>query len=608
MEELIGKTWHRLICQTSQHENETARIHLSDLSWPLTLFYRALGGHPGKKIVPAYATRFRHKRRLIQRIAGTDQKHFISWQDEEHLNLPPSIAYFEDATLNTSLYYWLTAMSAKLPSVDHWFEDNQRICAELLKERPGLKKTYHKLAKACIDKRPLLSELQNNEYEREIAIQDALLKPGNHHTLPIAKGDPFPVWIWLYPAPLRAVPVKTDEQLESGSNKQSSKQNSSESRKMAQRIDDRKQTDGLIVFQAESLFSWSEQADLDRSQIDDMDDDLISVAEDLDIVSVSRQRRSGMAKLKFDLDLPAAENDDLPLGEGIRLPEWDYRKSKLIEDYCLLQPMLADTVEPTALPEHLSNIARKLKKRFSILQTQRSWQRRQTFGDEIDLDAWLQNTTQPVRDINRQDYYQSQITNQRDIACLLLADLSMSTDAMISEEKNVIDVIKDTLLLFAEAMTDAGDQFGIYGFSSVKNTQVRYHILKNFKETYNDMTRGRILATRPGFYTRMGAAIRQSTQILSMQAAKQRLLMVISDGKPNDIDQYEGRYGIEDTRRAIIEAKKQGLQPFCVTIDNQAHDYLSYLFGDNGFAIVNDVSKLPLILPRQYLKLTTMNA
>ena len=165
MEELIGKTWHRLICQTSQHENETARIHLSDLSWPLTLFYRALGGHPGKKIVPAYATRFRHKRRLIQRIAGTDQKHFISWQDEEHLNLPPSIAYFEDATLNTSLYYWLTAMSAKLPSVDHWFEDNQRICAELLKERPGLKKTYHKLAKACIDKRPLLSELQNNRSE-----------------------------------------------------------------------------------------------------------------------------------------------------------------------------------------------------------------------------------------------------------------------------------------------------------------------------------------------------------------------------------------------------------------------------------------------------------
>lgn len=607
MEELIGKAWHRLVCQPSQHEHEDARIHLTDLNWPLTLFYRGLGGNPGKKIVPAYATRFRHKRRLIQRIAGTDQKHTVAWQDEEYINLPPSIACFTDATLNTSLYYWLIAMSAKLPSLHHWFEDNQRTCAELLQERPGLKKTYQKLVKACIDSRPPLSELQAEEYPREAAIQNALLNPTCINELPPCKGDPFPVWLWLYPSPLRPVSSKTDDQLESGSNKQKAQHDSSESRKQAQRIDDSKQTDGLIVFQAESLFSWSEQADLDRSQIDDMDDDLVTAAEDLDIITVSRQRRSGMAKLKFDLDLPAAENDDLPLGEGIRLPEWDYRKSKLVEDYCLLQPMLADTAEPCVLPEHLSDISRSLKKRFSILRTQRSWQRRQTFGDEIDLDAWLQNMTQPVRDINRQDYYQSQITNQRDIACLLLADLSMSTDAMISEEKNVIDIIRDTLLLFAEAMTDSGDQLGIYGFSSVKNTQVRYHILKNFKESYNDLIRGRIMATRPGFYTRMGAAIRQSTQILKTQAAKQRILIVISDGKPNDIDQYEGRYGIEDTRRAIIEAKQQGLQPFCITIDNRANDYLSYLFGDNGFSIVNDVSKLPLILPRQYLKLTTLN-
>ncbi len=140
MEEFIGKVWHRLVSQTAQQEHDAARIHLSDISWPLTLFYRGLGGDSGKKIVPAYTTYFRHKRHLLQRIAGTDQKYTVAWQDEECVNLPPSIGYFTDATLNTSLYYWLTALSAKLPSIHHWFEDNQRACAELLQERPGLKK------------------------------------------------------------------------------------------------------------------------------------------------------------------------------------------------------------------------------------------------------------------------------------------------------------------------------------------------------------------------------------------------------------------------------------------------------------------------------------
>lgn len=313
-------------------------------------------------------------------------------------------------------------------------------------------------------------------------------------------------------------------------------------------------------------------------------------------------------KIKFDLDLPAPQSDELPLGDGLRLPEWDYRKSKLMPDYCLLQPLLADEAPPAVVPEPLRKSARLLKHRFATLKLQRHWQLRQPFGEELDLDAWLDHRAQPRGVRQRQHFYKARQARARDLSCLLLADLSMSTDAALNTEQRVIDVIRDTLLLFAEALSGSGDPFAIYGFSSVKNKQVRYHLLKNFAETYSDQTRGRILAVKPGFYTRMGAAIRQSADILLQQQSQQRLLLIISDGKSNDIDHYEGRYGIEDTRQAIREAKRQGLQPFCVTIDDNGSDYLPYLFGDQGYALVSDIARLPLLLPKLYLNLTGLTA
>lgn len=608
MEEFIGKVWHRLLTRRVADQYEFAQVNLEDLKQQLTLYYRGLGGDAGKMFVPSQARHFSSARRLIQRIAGTHDRHAVSWQDDEYISLPPTINFFPDSELNESLYFWLTAMAVKLPLIRHWFPDNQQACVDLLQERPGLKKIYQQLVQATLDSRIPLQELQGTEKLREEALREALLNPGSVVQLPLAKGDPQPVWLWLYAPPLRAVSVQADDETNDSARIETKNTQTSNTRKQARRIDDSKETDGLLLFQAESLMSWAEQVELDRCQEEDQDEELQTAAEDLDIVTLSRQRRTGSAKIKFDLDLPAAHNDDLPLGDGIRFPEWNYRKSMLVKDYCLLQPMLADQAEPACVPKHLTFIANRIKKQFSVLQTQRTLQKHQSFGEEIDLDTWLRTVTQPVQDINRQDYYQTRRISQRDVACLLLADLSLSTDAMITEEQSIIDIIKDTLLLFAEALDDAGDKFGIYGFSSVKNTHVRYHILKNFRETYGDTVRGRIMATIPGFYTRMGAAIRQSTEILKIQSAQQRLLMVISDGKPNDIDQYEGRYGIEDTRHAIIEARQQGLHPYCITIDNGANDYLPYLFGDKNFVIVDDVSKLPQILPRLYLKLTTKNS
>ena len=106
-------------------------------------------------------------------------------------------------------------------------------------------------------------------------------------------------------------------------------------------------------------------------------------------------------------------------------------------------------------------------------------------------------------------------------------------------------------------------------------------------------------------YARMGAAIRQAAGLLQRQPAGCHLLLILSDGKPNDLDKYEGRYGIEDTRKAIYEAKQIGVQPFCVTVDTKASEYLPHLFGNAGYVVIHKPSQLPKELPLLYARLTS---
>src|SRR6185369_8905912 len=133
---------------------------------------------------------------------------------------------------------------------------------------------------------------------------------------------------------------------------------------------------------------------------------------------------------------------------------------------------------------------------------------------------------------------------------------------------------------------------------------IRFHRIKDFGEAYGDEARGRIAALKPGYYTRMGAAIRHASSILARQPSALRLLLILSDGKPNDLDHYEGRYGIEDTRMSLVEARRMGLKPFCVTIDKEGAGYLPHLFGADGYLVARKPEELPILLPRLYSTLT----
>ena len=179
---------------------------------------------------------------------------------------------------------------------------------------------------------------------------------------------------------------------------------------------------------------------------------------------------------------------------------------------------------------------------------------------------------------------------------MLLIDVSGSTDGWISANRRVIDVEREALLLVCIALEGMGEPYSVQAFSGKGPHAVTVRTLKQFDEQYgNDIAR-RIAALEPEQYTRAGAAIRHSSTTLMREPAAHRLLLLLSDGKPNDVDRYDGRYGLEDTRQAVTEAKLQGIFPFCLTVDRNAPTYLPAVFGARQFALLPKPDLLPIVL------------
>jgi len=613
MEEWVGGLWHKYITRKANPEFELARVTFDEVSKSVGMVFRALGGDAFKRVEAANAREYLTRKSFLQKISGDTQLISLAWQDEESLRLPESLAIFEHKALNYDLYIWLAVLAANHQGkFSHWANDNQRLVVEVLNKFPSMRVRYQKLAKALVALRPTIDSLPKAEQKMEQAITQALLKPGSVSEFPTVDFAPKAVYLWLYPSAnendlMTAEYQDTEQEEDDDQQQKKAVKKSSTSRKKAERADAPDEKQGLMAFQLESLFSWSEFSNLDRGCDDSDEDDYESTIEDLDQITLAKQQEQQKSgQIKIDLDLPSADEDDIPLGEGIKLPEWDYKKQLLIEDRCLLQPMLPRDAKSQKLPVKLQKLSKIIQAQFEQLRSVRYWLKAQPQGEELDLSAWLDfHVESKIAPTAEQGVFRSFRGNNRDLSCLLLADLSMSTDSYLDNENRVIDVVQDSLLLFGEALQSVGDNFAMYGFSSVKRQNVRFTLLKNFNERYSDDVRGRIQAIRPGFYTRMGAAIRQATHVISTQKSSEKLLLILTDGKPNDIDHYEGRFGIEDTRQAINEAKKLGIKPFCITIDSDAQTYLPYLFGSDGFTVILRPEQLPVRLPQLYHQLTS---
>ncbi|WP_374490509.1 nitric oxide reductase activation protein NorD [Zoogloea sp.] len=618
MEEWVGGLWHRFITRAAQRSYPEAAVQLRSLERTAGILFRALGGDPGLRVTAAAEQTHGARRFWLARLAHVDETLPLAGRDEETLRLPAEIALLPERSLNRDLYLWLIAQGAALADGEagdagdaldaRWIQTNQQASLACLAAFPGFATRYQRLVDGILALRPDPARLPADEAAAEHAIRQALRAPGSVDQLPAARRPPYPVPVWLYPVPAaldRRSANRSDQARPAAPGQRT--EDARAQRRQARREDMPDGRNGLILpFRAESLLSFAEYVKVNRSHDDDPDSDPARAAQGMDQISIAQDGQDTASRVRFDLDLPAAAQDDRPLASGILLPEWDWKRQQLLPDRCSLQVLEARDATPCALPERLRMPARRLRRQLEALTPARRWLKDQPEGSELDLDACVRAYTDRLSGYTsaRQGGYRSCERRERDLCCLVLADLSLSTDAWVSNEQRVIDVIQDSLWLFSEAMGATGDPFALYGFSSRRRDHIRFHRIKGFDERAGDQVRGRIGALKPGFYTRMGAPIRYATQLLARRPEAVRLLLILSDGKPNDVDHYEGRYGIEDTRMSLQAARQAGVRPFCVTIDREGEGYLPHLFGTAGYTVLRRPAELPARLPQLYAQLT----
>jgi len=587
MDEKVGKFWDKYVTKKASRLFDQHRVSFDDRAKSLKIFYHLLGGDKAKELHITDKRFVETSRTLLERFSGKGRSFFLAWQDEKALYFPETLAYFDDKKLNDMHYYWLCAM---LTQVDlrgqNIIKENQKAVEILTKKYLGFDSFYKKAINFLLERYPELSYI--NPFEESL-IDD----------------NSYPNPLWIYPSESKGKKLLDfgDEEL----GRQNGKNDKTEELKMKKRsnqIDDEKETDGLLLFLPESLMSFMEQVNVDRQENDSFDEDALYDAQELDEVTLGRKDANLASRVKMDLDISANDVEDYPLGEGFFRDEWDYRKESYLKGYVRIRPQVALHVEPISLPKRLVKMMKKIEAELDLMEIDRIKIDNLPYGDEINFDAWIEYKGHQNRSNHPQRFFESFEKKTRDMSTLLLADISLSTEAGVTQDIRVVDMIKDSLMVFSESLQRLEDKFGIYAFSSVKNKKVNFHIIKNFNERYSDLVRGRIDVIKPGYYTRLGAAIRESVRILGKQQSQNRLLLILSDGKPNDTDRYDGRYGIEDTKKAVEEAKQKGIVPYCITIDVEAREYLPYLFGRNSYSVIRDAKKLPKVLTQIYMNLT----
>ena len=282
--------------------------------------------------------------------------------------------------------------------------------------------------------------------------------------------------------------------------------------------------------------------------------------------------------------------------------EWDFRRHHYRKDWCLLRERdmpAGDTAFYTQTIEKYRGSVFTLRRGFEALRARIQRVRQQPMGDEIDLDALVRARIDALNGEEMSERILSRLERrERDIAVVFMVDVSGSTKGWIN------DAERECLVLLCEALQILDDRYAIYGFSGMTRKRCELYRIKQMDEPYSDEVKSRIAGIEPRDYTRMGVTIRHLTSLLNDVSARTRLLITLSDGKPDDYDGYRGEYGIEDTRQALAEAKRAGIHPFCITIDQQAREYLPHMYGAVNYTLIDDVRQLPIRVSSVYRQLT----
>ena len=283
--------------------------------------------------------------------------------------------------------------------------------------------------------------------------------------------------------------------------------------------------------------------------------------------------------------------------------EWDYVRGSYRKDWCVLRerevhPKFDGFAQRTLKKYH--GLAQSLCRTFEVIRGAPGVLRGEPYGEDVDLDALVRAVAEARagREMT-QRVFTRQARNERNIAVMFMVDMSGSTKGWVNE------VEREALILLCEALQRLQDQYAIYGFSGITRKRCELFSIKRFDESYDETVAARISGILPQDYTRMGVAIRHLSEQLQQVEARSRLLITLSDGRPEDYTDYRGEYGIEDTRHALFEARRSGIHPFCITIDEEGREYLPHMYGPANYAVVSDIRRLPSQVSDIYRRLTT---
>ena len=369
---------------------------------------------------------------------------------------------------------------------------------------------------------------------------------------------------------------------------------------------------------------------------------------DLDIKELKDERDT--LKRRVDMERSAVAHA-LGKSQGdarsFRYDEWDYLNRTYLRAWCRVfeQPLGTDGEDDIAplkavIRAYQNTVQRQLEQ---IRPTGLERIRRVQDGDELDLNAVIE-ARQDIRAGQSADerVYSRKERVQRDVSAIFLVDLSASTDDPIhppeprdwsnyeedesdtragwyasfdeieeeQEEpgRKIIDLEREAMVVMAAALEALGDSYGIYGFSGYSKDNVELFIAKEPDDAFSHTTLKSIAAMAPKGSTRMGPAIRHATQKLMNTGSAMKVLMVISDGFPQDCDYGPVRgnhdYGVEDTAKALQESQQKGIETFCMTVDKSGHDYLKRMCPDERYMIIEEMEDLPSQLTKVYAALT----
>ena len=314
---------------------------------------------------------------------------------------------------------------------------------------------------------------------------------------------------------------------------------------------------------------------------------------------------------QFDKEKQTKQEEEKDQGLPPRhYPEWDYRTKSYRPDWVSLYESLHASGDPAFIDELLAKheaLAKRLKQMLDLLKPQQFVRiRYQEDGSELDLDVAIRSLidyksgTTPDPRINMSHKHDG-----RDIAVMLLLDLSASlADIPDGCEQSILQLSQEAVALLGWAIENLGDSFAIAGFSSNTRHEVRYQHIKGYSESWGEDVKGRLAAMEAGYSTRMGAALRHAAHYLEARKEDKKLLLVLTDGEPSDIDAQDDRMLIEDAHKAVQELDQKGIYTHCVNLDPQADEYVADIFGRNNFTVIDRVEKLPEKLPRLFMSLT----